>query len=736
MSKKVKYYYSPYYLPNYFESGGEKESPDSNSSFMQGLGGILSSVDSIDTGDPRGIYDTLDPMYQLSNKVTGGASNKVGGVLGDAGVATFKAGVSTGNPWVMLGGAALKVAGSIANIGWGGANQEKLDAANSGTSRLSQFTSRATSFDNVKSAPVVANVEDAYNGGLFRKGWAKRKNKELQKQREEAEAFANNSITNNIHNIASTQTDNLLANYAAFGGPLDFGWMPISGAIDYELAQRRLAQKDLESKKANGGPLHTHGADWTNGIVIVDNGGTHENNPFEGVPMGVAQDGTPNLVEEGEVIYNDYVFSNRIKVPASVVEKYKLKGKDGMTFADAAKKAQKESEERPNDPISQRGLEDIMNKLRDEQETIRAKRAQKAARQFAQGGYLHDDGGGLDFFGLQPLQAPNYQLPVDWSNPIEANRAIASVNNMEIKTPTLLPTNNNPFNINFNTNVPKSKALSDFSDAAETGNTGGGTGKQKGSALANLRYVPALGAGIGVFSDLMGWTNKPDYSNADAIINAANGITDVRYNPIGDYLAYTPLDRLFYANQLGAQAGATRRNIMNTSGGNRGAAMAGLLAADYNAQQQLGNLFRQAEEYNLGQRERVATFNRATNMFNSESDLKAQIANREFAKARVDAAIKAAAIRDSVDSRVSAAKSANLTNLFDSLGDIGREAYARNMIMTNPALYYSIDSQGNISYKNGYENLSEAEKDAVNDDIAKRKKSKKAKGDYLTIKRR
>ena len=116
MSKKVRYYYSPYYLPNYFEFGGD----------MQGLGEILSSVDSIDTGDPRGIYDTLDPMYHLSNRVTEGASNKVGGVLGDAGVTTFKAGVSTGNPWVMLGGAALKVAGSVANIGWGGANQENL----------------------------------------------------------------------------------------------------------------------------------------------------------------------------------------------------------------------------------------------------------------------------------------------------------------------------------------------------------------------------------------------------------------------------------------------------------------------------------------------------------------------------------------------------------------------------------------------------------------------------------
>ena len=45
--------------------------------------------------------------------------------------------------------------------------------------------------------------------------------------------------------------------------------------------------------------------------------------------------------------------------------------------------------------------------------------------------------------------------------------------------------------------------------------------------------------------------------------------------------------------------------------------------------------------------------------------------------------------------------SANLTNFFNSLGEIGREEYSRNMIMSNPALYYSIDSKGNISLYDG-----------------------------------
>lgn len=233
----------------------------------------------------------------------------------------------------------------------------------------------------------------------------------------------------------------------------------------------------------------------------------------------------------------------------------------------------------------------------------------------------------------------------------------------------------------------------------------------------------------------MDWTNKPDYGNADMIVDAANQFGSVSFSPIGDYMTYTPLDRLFYANQLGAQAGATRRAILNTSGGNRGTAIAGLLAADYNAQGQLGNLFRQAEEYNLAQREKVAAFNRGTNMFNSEQGLKAAIANRERDKARIDALVKAAAIRDAVDSRVGAARSANLTNLFDSLGNIGREAATRNMILSNPALYYSIDSTGKITYKNGYESLSDAAKDEVNRHAAARTRTK-AHGGYITIRRR
>jgi len=77
--------------------------------------------------------------------------------------------------------------------------------------------------------------------------------------------------------------------------------------------------------------------------------------------MGVDSEGVPNLVEEGEAIFNDYVFSKRLKVPKMIRNKYKLDGP--ISFADAAIKLSKESEERPNDPISKNGLDALLGEL-------------------------------------------------------------------------------------------------------------------------------------------------------------------------------------------------------------------------------------------------------------------------------------------------------------------------------------------------------------------------------------
>lgn len=124
---------------------------------------------------------------------------------------------------------------------------------------------------------------------------------------------------------------------------------------------------------AFGGPLQTNGGDYNGGLTYIDEGGRHEDNPYEGVPSGVDANGVPNLVEEGEIIWNDdYVFSDRLNIPEELKEKYKLgRGGKKVTFADAIAKLTKENNISPNDPITKDTTKAIVEEFIDAQEKIR-----------------------------------------------------------------------------------------------------------------------------------------------------------------------------------------------------------------------------------------------------------------------------------------------------------------------------------------------------------------------------
>lgn len=533
-----------------------------------------------------------------------------------------------------------------------------------------------------------------------------------------------------------------------------FASQVLANKEDYSPAMVKKANFARNAAKwhhAFGGDLLTHGAEWDNGLRVIGNGGTHEENPMEGVPMGMDAEGNPNLVEQGEVIFNDYVFSNRLFADGGLLENFNLpKSYDGHSFAAIAEKLGDESKERPNDPISKRGLLSSMSRLQQAQETVR-QQTQKGQEgvQYAHGGRM-----GTLFDGLG--QYPNLLIIDDDSVPEDT--IFDPINNRYVFT-GYQDSDTRPLNFSFGPGItpsgkwaeePKYMARAAAKRAGyyvgdsleEYNKTPIKASEKKKSAASklldatNLRYAPVVGAAIGLGQNLF---SKPDYTSANAILEAANqagNYTPIGYTPIGNYLQYRPFDRNFYLNKLNAQASATRRAIMNTTSPSRNAA---LLAADYNAQGRFGDLARQAEEYNLAQRQAVETFNRGTDQANAEMGLKAAMANQEAAlkarSSRLSGVAQAMAVRDAVDARRGASMSANLTNFFNSLGDIGREEYSRNMIMSNPALYYSIDNKGNITYKNGYESLSEAEKEAVRD-AANKAKKKKAKGGYLTIKKK
>lgn len=719
------------YNPHYYAWGGDFKSALGNpfdlkgtfsganaANMLKGAAGALgSAVGSIAGGAISGGLESG----------AGNAISNIGGTIGGA--------VSAVNP--VLGGiisAGTGILGGVTNALFGSKlNQEKINEIEGSNKAMNTVMVDSSSADSVEDQWANQDFgadfskSDIGKDGLF-SNKAKKKYRALKKQQDIARNRALTSYEN-AADAADTQSDlNAMASFAAFGGPLGIWGGYGSGAIGYELAKENLGIKALnaankgrltslpnsfESSELNtfakggkihikpenrgkftkycggkvtseciargkrssdpavrkratfaanarkwhhafGGDLLTHGAEWDNGLRVIGNGGTHEENPMEGVPMGMDAEGTPNLVEQGEVIFNDYVFSNRMFADGGLLESFNLpKSYDGYSFAAIAEKLGEESKERPNDPISKRGLLSSMSRLQQAQETIRQQ------NQVGQEGVQYAHGGRMDTL-LEPVNAEDL-----W------NRAMTDDNR-----------------------------------------------KDNNSKLTWLRYAPVAGAAIGLGQNLF---SKPDYTGADTILEAANQVgsyTPISYNPIGNYLQYKPFDRNFYLNKLNAQAGATRRAIMNTTSPSRNAA---LLAADYNAQGRLGDLARQAEEYNLAQRQAIETFNRGTNMANAEMGLKAAMANQEAAlkarSSRLSGVAQAMAVRDAVDARRGASMSANLTNFFNSLGDIGREEVMKAWINENPALYYAISTGGaGTPYK------------------GKKKEDKKAKGGYLTIK--
>lgn len=136
--------------------------------------------------------------------------------------------------------------------------------------------------------------------------------------------------------------------------------------------QKQLRQ-NMINYFAEGGSLEE-----LNGVTKIGAGSTHEQNPNDGVQMGIAPDNLPNLVEEGEVVYKDYVYSNRLKPSKSLLKQYNLPEKyAGKTFAELAEILQKESEDRPNDPVSLQTLEDWMSRLTGAQEEYKAKQEER-----------------------------------------------------------------------------------------------------------------------------------------------------------------------------------------------------------------------------------------------------------------------------------------------------------------------------------------------------------------------
>lgn len=810
---------------NYFGEGSgmrtmSSKDLDISKSLTSSIGDTFSSLSKeqpikIDTANTS----SKPKMSSIGNAVlqaAGSAVGQIGGSLIGGGLQSGAGSVLSGlssvasaipGPVGAIASAALGIAGGLTNRMFGSKlNQENIAKVQANIDSLNSFQSNASNYDSLAENWANASRGMTFENSFIGKdGWfsnkAKNKANELRGQISDAEDWVQNSLSNNAEAIMNTNMMNQQSNFAAFGGE-----------------------------------LNTNGGDFTNGLLHINNGGSHESNPYEGVQLGIDPEGVPNLVEEGETIFNDYVFSKRLKVPKAIRNKYKIRGTKSISFAEMSKKLAKESEERPNDPISMRGLEAMMADLANTQEELKAEKRQNSyayggkvnkfagddpwtpsqinSYSYIKNGYyglgdtpfwikdsnytdqykdfintkysiddfrqhlkdqfnFYDNATGKDkasnrykaikyFVDANPdwynhrgsvdtwniddalmskakqyaLSKPGFMHPEKVAETylskqntpaVEKKAAVKKNRYFEYGTGTPLDyfegrndkgqswidlhpgylfvdkngVVRDPVDVNgvsttytdyFLKKAEPEKAT-EVEDPVEW---------EQGKYADWLRYAPAVGFGISALTDTLELTNKPDYSNADAILEASRGAgmyQPVRFKPIGNYLTYRPFDRDFYINKMNAEAGASRRALLNTSGNNRATAMAGILAADNNYLNQIGSLARQAEEFNLAQRQQVADFNRSTNITNSQGFLQADMANQKaLAEARefsLKGRMTAAELRERARLASDQAKSANISGLFQTLGDIGFEE--KNARMRDWAIAHGVFGPGTES---------------------------------------
>ena len=326
-----------------------------------------------------------------NSAISGGLESGAGSAISSVG-STIGGAVGAVNP--LLGaavGVGSQLVGGLVNRAFGTkVDQAKLKVANESMSKLNSFNGNVGSFDDIQGPEATASVAGTYKGGWFSGGKARRKQRELERQLREAKMFADRSITNNVANLNDDQLNNELANFSAFGGPLDIFGNSMD-AINYGFMSDYLTQKkqqnDIKNKMAGitpistfafGGDMQSNGADWLSGLTHISAGGSHEESPYDGVQLGVDSQNIPNLVEEGETVYDDYVYSNRILADDATKQMFRLPKKKDITFAEISKKLEKEIAERPNDPLSEAGFKAQMLQLQEQQE--RQKQEMEAER--------------------------------------------------------------------------------------------------------------------------------------------------------------------------------------------------------------------------------------------------------------------------------------------------------------------------------------------------------------------
>jgi len=330
------------------------------------------------------------------------------------------------------------------------------------------------------------------------------------------------------------------------------------------------------NQKANGGQLTEFGA-----------GGSHETNPQQGVQQGIAEDGTPNRVEQGETKWQDYIFSDRLLIDKQAVQDHNLpKTMEGKSFADMSKRMSKLHKERPNDPITRDTMKDQMGKLMAANDDVRQ---YQEGGMMAGGGRLYDGGSELDLLMNKGVTKQNFSDI--------ANKEIRS----EVQPDIVYPDQPLSFNdkqqmfgnektgvLSQNSEVSSNNSPSFFKDPK------------------NLRYAPIAFDALAA-TGLFGKAPKPTTYNPTTIQQPGT----LQAPQVDEQTMRANIDSA-YQNQI--------RGMSDATGGSGAALRAGLtgVGADYMSAVGQGFLGantannqarQQADQYNLGTQANVASQN-------------------------------------------------------------------------------------------------------------------------------
>lgn len=483
---------------------------------------------------------------------------------------------------------------------------------------------------------------------------------------------------------------------------------------DSPLIQEQISQAEqLARKNQVLKPL----VDWDNLTKITDShsfefaeggytefneGGTHEENPLNGIQFGInPQTQEPLKAEEGEVKVGDYIFSNRINPDVATLKSLGLPQNKEVSYADIAKNLKKKLDKRPNDEIMQRYYEQSIDRLKNAQEST--KRLREKAKEnmitqasqelgvtpvpeedpnlFADGGYTDRQLGQLKVIGskrkfkntIDDLFFKGISAPSTTEfNPSNLSRYIQDSTVPYFLTPTSVPSNTSelPTINKTQTSKPFWSKFSNFDPA-------------------NLRYAPIAQSGLNVFTDLIGATNNDDFSTANALESEyRKTFTPVQANLISGEMGYNPFDTDYAINRLQSQGAATRQAITNNGGGNRATINAGLLASDRNLLEAVGNEMIKAQEFNNQQKRQVLDFNRQKDIFNAQQLTQNQQMNHAINQARIQGIERAGLMREQEKAINAENRSINRNVFTEMLGQLGREIQDRRFV--NALMQYQI----------------------------------------------